>query len=334
MSFHNPWSFLLLVIPFAYLFYFLLYQRNKRASLQYSSLKGFKNLPLGLRGYFINLPTYLKILAMITMVVALARPQMADTKVKRNVEGIDIMLVLDISDSMLIEDMQPVNRLESAKKVVTNFINKRTSDRIGLAIFSGDTYTRVPLTLDYPILLESVKQLEISRAMKMGTAIGMGLANGVARLKDSTAKSRVIVLMTDGENNSGTIDPDTALEMAKGYGIRVYTIGVGQDGDAQLPVYTEDAFGRRVKTYQPISSKVNDELLGKIASVTGGKYYRATSTNALSNVFADIDKLEKTKIETNQFTRYTELFQKYLIWGFYLFLLAIILKYVFFRKGP
>src|SRR5262249_32216463 len=153
---------------------------------------------------------------------AIARPQRADTKLKRDVEGIDIVIVQDISDSMLIEDMQPENRMVSTKKTIKEFIEGRASDRIGLIVFSGEAYTRVPLTLDYPLLLKSLAEVTTSRNIKMGTAIGVGLATGVARLKESTAKSRVIVLLTDGENNSGTIDPDTAIEIAKGYGIRVY----------------------------------------------------------------------------------------------------------------
>jgi Ca-activated chloride channel family protein len=168
----------------------------------------------------------------------------------------------------------------------------------------------------------------------MGTAIGVALASAVGRIKDSTAKSRVIILLTDGENNSGTIDPLTALEIAKGYNIRVYTIGIGQDGEAQLPVYQTDPFGRRIKTYQPILSKVNDDLLNRIAQETGGKYFRASTTNALQGVFNEIDRLEKTKIEVNKYTKYTELFQKYLVWAFLFYGLAVLLKYSVLRRGP
>jgi Ca-activated chloride channel family protein len=168
----------------------------------------------------------------------------------------------------------------------------------------------------------------------MGTAIGVALANSVARLRDSTAKSRVIILMTDGENNSGTIDPETALEIAKGYGIKVYTIGVGRDGMAQLPVWTEDAFGNRRKRYQPMMAKVNDELLSKIATETGGKYYRASESQALRNVFNEINNLEKSKIDVNKFTKYTELYQDYLKWGLILLSLSLLLTSVLVRRGP
>lgn len=334
MSWQNPWAFGLLILILLYIGYYLLFLAKKKPTLKFSNLSQISKLPKGIRSYLSGLPLILKILALIFMVFALARPQQSDTKVKRNVEGIDIMVALDISDSMLIEDMQPVNRMESSKKTIEEFIKKRISDRIGLVVFSGESYTRVPLTLDYPILLESLRKVEPTRSIKMGTAIGVALANAVARLKDSTAKSRVIILLTDGENNSGTIDPETSLEIAKGFGIKIYSIGAGVDGEAQLPVTQVDPFGRTIKTYQPIHSKVNDELLGRLASETGGKYYRAGSTNALQKVFADIDRLEKTKIDVNKFTRYTELYQNYLVWALVLVLASVFLKLTLLRKGP
>lgn len=308
-------------------------EKKKRPTIQFSSLGFKKDVRPTLKTRLRWLPLVLYAASLICVVVALARPQRADTKIKKNVEGIDIMLVLDVSDSMLIEDMTP-NRLEASKETIKKFIQKRVSDRIGLIVFSGESYTRVPLTLDYPMLLKSVSEVKISRNIKMGTAIGVALANGVARLKDSTAKSRVMVFLTDGENNSGTIDPETALEIAKGYGIKIYSIGAGKDGDAQLPIETTDAFGRRVKRYQPIHSTVNDELLGKMASDTGGKYYRATDNNSLQKVFADIDRLEKTKIETNQYTRYAELFPPWVNWAVGLAIAALFLGQTIFRRIP
>ncbi len=280
------------------------------------------------------LPTAVKIAALVLAIVALARPQKADTKIKRNVEGIDIMIVFDISDSMLIEDMEPENRLVSAKQTVANFVKGRVSDRIGLVVFAGESYTRVPMTLDYPLLLKSVAEIEPARNIKMGTAIGVALANGVARIKDSTAKSRVVILMTDGENNSGTIDPETALEIAKGYGIKIYSIGIGRDGDAQLPVMVEDVFGRKVKRYRPIHSAVNETLLTKMADETGGKFWRATTGDALQQVFKSINTLEKTNIETSQFTRYAELFPPYLHWAVILYLGSVFVASTILRKGP
>jgi Ca-activated chloride channel homolog len=303
-------------------------------TLQYSSLQALAKVNRGARASLAFLPLVLKVMALALAIMALARPQRADTKVRRDVEGIDIMVTFDISDSMLIEDMRPENRLESAKAIIKSFIEGRVSDRIGLVVFSGESYTRVPLTLDYPLLLKSLAAVQTSRYIKMGTAIGVALANTVARIKDSTAASRVIILLTDGENNSGTIDPETAIQIAKGFGIRVYSIGIGQDGDAQLPVYIQAPNGQTVKRYRPIHSTVNDELLGRMAKETGGKYFRATSEDALAKTFREIDRLEKTKIEVNEYVRYTELFPTYLKVAVWLFLIGVFLGRTWLRRGP
>ncbi len=334
MSFQQPAYFLLfipLVVVAAYRFYL---KQRKLPSIQFSYVAVLKSVPSGARAKLSFLPDILKFLALSLVIIALARPQEANSKVKKNVEGIDIMVVMDISDSMLIEDMTPENRLEAAKKTIHDFISARGSDRIGLIVFSGESYTRVPLTLDYPILLESLEKVEPTRNLKMGTAIGVALANGVTRLKDSTAKSRVLILLTDGENNSGNIAPETALEIAKGFGIRVYSIGIGQDGQTQLPVFTTDPFGRKIKTYQPFSSTVNDDLLTRIAEETGGKYFRASKTQVLQNVFREIDRMEKTKIDVNRYVKYAELFQTYLRWGIIFYLLSFLLSRTFLRRAP
>lgn len=330
----SPIAFVL-VLPLLAVAYWMWFARRRRTpTVQFSHLSGFLKVHRGYRSHLSWLPLVVKIAAVLLAIFALARPQRADTKIKRNIEGIDIMMVFDISDSMLIEDMEPENRLESAKQTMTNFVKGRVSDRIGMVVFAGESYTRVPMTLDYPLLLKSIAALEPARNIKMGTAIGLGLANGVARIKDSTAKSRVIILMTDGENNSGTIDPETALDIAKGYGIKIYTIGIGRDGDAQLPVMVEDVFGRKVKRYRPIHSAVNETLLTKMAEDTGGKFWRATTGDALSSVFKEINRLEKTNIETSQFTRYAELFPPYLQWAVILYLIAVFLGSTVLRKGP
>jgi Ca-activated chloride channel family protein len=333
MNWYSPWVFGL--IPFVITYVVWAYWRSRKRSptVQYSSLALLKGIPRPLRTQLMWFPTFVMLVSLVLMVVALARPQRADTKIRKNVEGIDIMLVLDVSDSMLIEDMKP-NRLEACKAMLKDFVSKRLTDRLGLVIFSGEAYTRVPLTLDYKILQDSISQIKISRNIKMGTAIGVALAAGTGRLKESTARSRVMVFLTDGENNSGTIDPETALDIAKGFGVRIYTIGAGVDGDAQLPVTTQDAFGRKVKRYQPIHSTVNDELLGKMASDTGGKYYRATDNTSLKKVFADIDRLEKSKIDVSQYTKYAEMYEPWLIWGVFLFLFSWLLQLTVFRKVP
>jgi len=330
----TPWAFVLLIPLLAVALWMWWARKRRTATVQFSHLAGFLKVHRGYRSRLSWLPTAVKILAIVLAIFALARPQKADTKVKRNVEGIDIMIVFDISDSMLIEDMDPVNRIESAKDTMTKFIKGRVSDRIGLIVFAGESYTRVPMTLDYPLLMKNLSQVETAKNIKQGTAIGVALANGVARIKDSTAKSRIIILMTDGENNTGTIDPDTAIEIAKGFGIKIYSIGIGRDGESQLPVEMEDVFGRKVKRYRPIHSDVNVELLEKMAKETNGKFWRATSGDALRGVFAEINQLEKTNIETSQFTRYAELFPLYLKWAVALYFLAVFLGTTALRKGP
>ena len=330
----TPWAFFLLLPLAAVAAWIWVARRRRVAPLQFSHLSGFLKVHRGYRANLVWLPIVVKVVALILAIVALARPQKADTKIKRNVEGIDIMIVYDISDSMLIEDMDPVNRMESAKSTMSKFIKGRVSDRIGLIVFAGESYTRVPMTLDYPLLLNNLAQVEPARNIKMGTAIGVALANGVARIKDSKAKTRVIILMTDGENNTGTIDPETALEIAKKHGIKVYSIGMGRDGDSQLPVMVDDVFGRKVKRYRPIHSTVNSVLLQKMADETGGKYWRAATGDSLREAFREIDRLEKSSIETSQFTRYAELFPPYLRWAVILYMVAVFLGTTVLRKGP
>lgn len=334
MSLASP-LFLLFFVPLIVLILWRIWRRRAlKSSFVSSSFFYFQKVSRGLRAQMAGLPFGLMLAGVALMILALARPQEASTKVKKNVEGIDIMIAFDISDSMLIEDMRPANRLESAKETIKKFIEGRKTDRIGLVVFSGESYTRVPLTLDYPLLLQSVSEVQTSRNIKMGTAIGVALANAVARLKDSTAKSRVVILLTDGENNSGTIDPGTALDIAEGYGVKIYSIGIGRDGQAQLPEIKEDAFGRKFKTYRPMHSKVNEELLTKMAQETGGKFWRATTSDALKGVFDEINRLEKSKVEVNQYTNYRERFQDYLRWGFVLFFFGWILTQTAFRRIP
>lgn len=334
MKWATPWAGLLLIpLLFIFLWSFLESKNKKRGTLRFSSTQVLSKVSPSLRVKLSFLPYLLKVLALGLAVVALARPQQPNSKVNRNVEGIDIMMALDVSDSMEIEDMEPENRISAAKVVVKNFIKARTSDRIGLVIFAGESYTRCPLTLDYNVLQESLAAVSTDN-IKQGTAIGVALANAVARLKDSTAKSRVVILLTDGENNSGTIDPATATEIAKGYGIKVYTIGIGRDGDTQMPVYLTDAFGKKIKRYQPIHSTVNMDLLDNIAKSTGGKSYRAVDTSNLRDVFKEIDRLEKTKISVEQYVRYSELFNPWLLAALFLWILQFVLDRTYLRRVP
>lgn len=333
MTWAYPWAFLLFV-PFLIGLWWSFKKKRSSAAVVLSEGQSLSQLARGLRAKLAGLPTFFSWLCLAMLIFALARPQMADVKIRRDVEGIDIVITFDISDSMLIEDMKPVNRIEASKAIIKDFIGARISDRIGLVVFSGEAYTRVPLTLDYPLLLKSVEEVETSRTLKMGTAIGVALANAAGRLKDSEAKSKVMIFLTDGENNTGTIDPETAIQITKGYGIKVYAIGMGRDGQAQLPVFVEDGRGRVYKQYRPIHSKVNEELLQRMATETGGKYWRANTSDALRRVFEEIDQLEKSKIEVSQYTQYQELFQQYVLWAIWLLVASLGLGSTLLRRRP
>lgn len=336
MEWHNP-EFFLLLIPLAAALAWSFFQRKKKnPSLQVSHLKVLQTITPSLRSRLVSLPQILKFLALLLVIISLARPQLPNTRIKKNIEGIDIVIALDVSDSMLIEDMKPLNRLESAKLTIKKFVEQRSSDRIGLVVFAGESFTMVPPTLDYQMLLERVKNITTAQSahIKDGTALGVAMANAAGRLKDSQARSRVIIFMTDGENNSGTIDPETGLEIALGYGLKIYSIGIGKDGPTQIPVYQKNFFGDRVKTYQPFESTVNEELLGQMAKRSGGKYFRASREDSLAGIFEEIDRLEKTKVDVNKYTRWTELFQNYLGWGFLIYLLGALLGATWLRRNP
>ncbi len=336
MEWKNPQAFLLfipLILAVAWYFY---RRRYKTASLQYSYLEVIRPIRPGLRTYFLFLPLTLKVIALSFVILALARPQMPNAKVRKNIEGIDIVICLDISDSMLIEDMKPLNRLESAKDTIRKFVERRSSDRIGVVVFAGEAFTLVPPTLDYQLLLSRIQEIDTAQnaRIKDGTAIGVGLANAVGRLKESNAKSRILIFLTDGENNSGTIDPETALELAKGYGLKIYSIGIGKDGPTRLPIYQKDFFGNRVKNYVPFESSVNESLLSKMADDTGGKFFRASRENSLNGIFREIDSLEKTKVDVNRYVKYTELFQRYLYWAVIFYFLSWLFGTTVLRRSP
>lgn len=335
-SFHDFWAFGLIPLLLMVLAYWWWKRRQKIASLRFSSTLVLASLPRSSRSRLVHLPLLLKAMGLVFLIFALARPQESSVMTKRNVEGIDIMIVLDVSDSMLIEDMRPLNRLEAAKETIANFVKNRSSDRIGVVVFAGESFTLVPLTLDYELLLSRIAEITTARQarIKDGTALGVALANGAGRLRESTAKSKVIIFLTDGENNSGTIDPETGLAIAKGYGLKIYSIGLGKDGPTRIPVYTNDIMGRQVKTYQPFESTVNDDLLGRMASETGGKYFRAIREDSLAGVFEAINNLEKTKVDENKFTRYEELFQGWLRWALLFYLAGWLLGQTWLRRAP
>lgn len=336
MTFHSSWAFTLFIPLLLVLVWFFIQRRRKTPTLQISSIRILKEMSTTGKSQLMHLPVLLKALGIAIAIYALARPQEMNTKIRKNVEGIDIVIALDVSDSMLIEDMTPLNRLEAAKATIKQFIEGRSSDRIGLVIFAGESFTLVPPTLDYQMLMGRVNDITTAASanIKDGTALGVALANAAGRLKDSQAKSRVVIFMTDGENNSGTIDPETGLEIARGYGIKIYSIGIGRDGPTKIPIYTRDVFGQKIKTYQPFESAVNEDLLTRMAKDTGGKFYRASKGDALQGVFKDIDNLEKTKIDVNKYTNYTELFPPYLLAALVTYLVGLFLGRSFLRRVP
>ncbi len=270
----------------------------------------------------------LRLLALAALIVAFARPQTGVTEEEVLTEGIDIVLAIDISSSMLAEDLQP-NRLEAAKVVAADFVQGRRNDRIGLVVFGGQAFTQVPLTLDYDVVAELMGELEVGM-VKDGTAVGMGLATALKRLQSSRAESKVVVLLTDGRNNRGEIDPVTAAQMAQALDVRVYTIGVGSQGTARIPV-DDPMFGRR---YATIAVDVDEATLQEVADTTGARYFRATDTESLQSIYAEIDELETTEIEVQSFTRYGELFHIPLVFGLLLLVVETGLANTLLRKLP
>lgn len=327
VTFAYSWILYFLVLIPLLTAWYIWQGRKKHAAITYSSLKSFEKIPATLRERLRHLPFVLRMLALGFLIVALARPQSFSSGQNINAEGIDIAMVLDISGSMMAEDFKP-NRLEAAKKVIDNFVQGRSTDRIGLVIFSREAFTQCPLTIDYSVLRNLLSDIKTGM-IEDGTAIGNGLANGVNRLKNSNAESRVIILLTDGVNNAGEVDPMSAAEIAATFGIRIYTIGVGTRGEAPYPVQTP--FGTR---YQMVPVEIDEALLKKIAATTGGEYFRATNNKALEEIYNKIDKMEKTKIEITSYRNAAELFAPWLLIGFVLMLIELFATTTLLRKLP
>lgn len=302
-----PWLLLGLgVVPGLAYYYFR--RRKRKPTLRYSELRLLATLRPSLWARLAELPFALRLAALTLALFALARPQAGARREEVITEGFDILLTIDVSSSMKIEDFKPKNRLYVAKQVVAEFIAARPHDRLGMVVFAARAITKCPLTIDHDLLLTLLEDVRIG-TIEDGTAIGTALATSVNRLKDSTAKSRVIILLTDGVNNRGEIDPLTAAEVAKTFGIKVYTVGAGKEGYAPFPF--EDPLGGTV--YQNVLIEIDEKTLQAIAATTGGKYFRATDTAELRQIYREIDALEKTKIEQKQYTRYTELAPYFLI---------------------
>jgi len=328
MTWANPEFFwLLILIPFyiGYKVWFVL--TKKDPSLTFSSTNFLKDLPGNYRAYLIWLTPVLYVAAYTLFVVALARPQLENSNIERSAEGIDIIMSIDISSSMLAEDISP-NRLSAAKSVASDFINERLSDRIGINVFARESFTVVPPTLDHDLVKNMLETIDVG-TVRDGTAIGMGIATSINRLRDSEAESKVIILLTDGMNNAGEIDPITAGEMAATFGIRIYTLGIGTRGTAPYPV-DDPVFGRR---YQNVEVNIDEEMLTQVANQTGGQYYRATDLQELIAIYDEIDQLEQSEIEEIIYIDREDLYPWYLGSGILLLLLGF-LNERFFARSP
>ncbi len=327
ITFANPeLLYLLLIIPLLAGWQWWRY-KQRYPELKISTLGNLASTGTSLRAKLKILPIALRGIAIAMIILALARPQSSLSEEKITTEGIDIVMAMDVSSSMLAEDLRP-NRLEASKKVAATFIDERQNDRIGLIVFAGESFTQCPITTDHAVIKNLLKDVK-SGIIEDGTAIGMGLANAVNRLKESEAKSKVVILLTDGDNNSGFIDPVTAAETAIQFDIRVYTIGLGSRGEAPYPVQTP--YGIQ---YQNIEANIDEPLMQNIAEMTNGKYFRATSNKALTDIYSEIDQLEKTKIEVSAYSRKSEKFYPFAIITGLLLGLEALLSYTIFKSIP
>ncbi|MGC8865358.1 MAG: vWA domain-containing protein [Bacteroidales bacterium] len=327
MTFLNPWLLLLLLVIPALVVWYVMKGNQRFPSLRFSQAHVLEQQAPTWKVKMRHTLFALRMLALALIIIALARPQSSISRQDVSVEGIDIVIALDISSSMLAEDFQP-NRLEAAKSIASDFVNGRPNDRIGLVAFSGEAFTQCPLTTDKNILTELFRQLK-SGMIEDGTAIGDGLATAINRLRESDAISKVIILLTDGENNRGNIDPLTAGEIAKKMGVRVYTIGVGTRGMAPYPFKTP--FGTQ---YQNVEVKIDEKLLQDIAQMTGGQYFRATNNTTLRDIYAQIDKLEKSRIDVSEFHNRVDEFRPLVLLALVLLFMEMLLSLTIFRHQP
>lgn len=334
MEFTQPIYFALLLLLIPYILWYVLFRNRGKhkmeASLTLSDTFAYKNAPVGIRVRLLHLPMVLRCVAFVFIVIALARPQTHNAWDERTVEGIDIMLAMDVSTSMLAEDLKP-NRIEAAKRVAEEFISDRPNDNIGLTIFAGEAFTQCPMTADHASLFNLLKGVNTKIAaqglISDGTAIGMGLANAVSRLKGSKAKSKVVILLTDGSNNMGDISPMTAAQIAKSMGVRVYTIGVGTNKLARYPMPVAGGV-----QYINIPVEIDTKTLKSIAATSDGNYYRATNNKELSQIYKDIDKLEKTRLNVKKFSKRYEAYQPFAFAALIVLLLEMLLKLTILRR--
>jgi len=330
MTWETPNAFFIFIPLLLSLVFLISFGFKRKLSLQWSSLKDWQDLSHSLRAFLSWTPMALQYIAISLVIFALARPQTLNTAQVRSLDGIDIMVVLDISFSMMVEDMNPGNRLSAAKQVIGAFIEGLHSDRVGLILFSGESYTKIPLTLDYALVQEELQKIETSADIQQGTAIGVALANAVSRLRHSP--SRVIILLTDGENNAGNISPATAISLAQKYDIKVYSIGIGTGKTGRIPIKERDILGRERTVYATIHSRINKKLLSEISEKTNGKFYLAKSLKNLEEVFEEIGKIEKSPIQIQEHRTKQEHFQEYLTPALFLYLLSLALSLTVFGK--
>ncbi len=327
ITFAQPWMMLLFALLPLLIWWYLMRMPRTQASVQISSITKVR----GIRSWkttFRHSLFILRLLCISCVILALARPQTRNDEELVNGEGVDIVLAIDVSGSMLAQDFTP-NRMEAAKEVAANFVANRPTDRIAIVIFSGESFTLCPLTTDQTVLKEQIYNIQ-SGLLEDGTAIGSGLATSVDRLRSSKSKSKVVILLTDGENNGGQIPPLTAKELAKATGVKVYTIGVGTEGFAQTPMQTQT--GAVVMQREKVN--IDEKLLTQIADETGGKYFRAKDNESLKNIYTEIDKLEKSKIEVTALKRYTEKFFPFAILAIAFLLTEMIMRFTIFKKFP
>lgn len=327
VTFLNPEFFWLFALFPLLIAWYIFTRKKQSATLQIGSLKGFEATGSWL-GKFKPPLFVLRLGALALIIVGMARPQTVDvTSRTKSTQGIDIVIAVDVSGSMLAKDLKP-NRLEALKRVASEFVRERPTDRMGLVVYAGESYTKTPVTSDKAIILNAIRDIKYDNVLQDGTAIGMGLATAVNRLKESKAKSKVIILMTDGENNSGFLEPRTASEIAKEYGIKVYTIGIGTNGMAEMP-YAYAPNGGFI--YRMMEVKIDEKLMRDIANTTGGKYYRATSNTKLTEIYDEINKLEKTDVEELKFFNYDEKYRSLIVLAGALLLLEFLLRKTLFR---
>jgi Ca-activated chloride channel family protein len=325
MTFASPGYLFLLLLLVPVVGWYVWKLRKTQASVQLSSTASLQGQAKSVRVWMIHIPFVLRVAAVLLLSLALARPQLSNRWQSESTEGIDIMMALDISGTMLGEDLKP-NRLEAAKAVATEFVLSRPNDQIGLVVFAGESFTQCPLTVDHAVLVNLFNSVKFGM-IEDGTAIGLGLANAVNRMKDSQTKSKVVILLTDGSNNRGDIDPQTAAEIAKTFGIRVYAIGVGSYSDqVRVPIHTP--YGIQ---YGTMSSEFDETTLRNIAQMTGGEYFRATDNNSLRAIYQQIDQLEKTKIRVREYSKRTEHFMPFLMAALVCLLLEAIIRYFVLR---